>query len=95
MTEVVRKGIQEAELQLQKDNQDKLMEEVCVCAYFCMCMTLINALYTCTFYGLICIKNIHHHLSLSLSGCVETDSSGRLCVELVLSVPEHCEGQNL
>ncbi|XP_055754286.1 pyridoxal-dependent decarboxylase domain-containing protein 1-like isoform X1 [Salvelinus fontinalis] len=27
MTEVVRKGIQEAELQLQKDNQDKLMEE--------------------------------------------------------------------
>uniref|UniRef100_A0A674E990 Pyridoxal-dependent decarboxylase domain-containing protein 1 n=1 Tax=Salmo trutta TaxID=8032 RepID=A0A674E990_SALTR len=27
MTEVVRKGIQEAERQLQKDNQDKLMEE--------------------------------------------------------------------
>uniref|UniRef100_A0A8C7QLL7 Pyridoxal-dependent decarboxylase domain-containing protein 1 n=1 Tax=Oncorhynchus mykiss TaxID=8022 RepID=A0A8C7QLL7_ONCMY len=27
MTEVVRKGIQEAEFQLQKDNQDKLMEE--------------------------------------------------------------------
>uniref|UniRef100_A0A4W5RPH3 Pyridoxal-dependent decarboxylase domain-containing protein 1 n=1 Tax=Hucho hucho TaxID=62062 RepID=A0A4W5RPH3_9TELE len=27
MTEVVRKGIQEAELQLQKDNQEKLMEE--------------------------------------------------------------------
>lgn len=31
MTEVVRKGILEAELQLQKANEDKLMEEVCVC----------------------------------------------------------------
>lgn len=28
MTEVVRKGILEAELQMQKDNEDKLMEEV-------------------------------------------------------------------
>lgn len=36
MTEVVRKGIQEAELQLQKDNQDKLMEEVCVCIFVCV-----------------------------------------------------------
>lgn len=28
MTEVVRKGILEAELQLQKANEEKLMEEV-------------------------------------------------------------------
>lgn len=31
MTEVVRKGILEAEIQLQKANEEKLMEEVCVC----------------------------------------------------------------
>lgn len=30
MTEVVRKGILEAELQLQKANEEKLIEEVCV-----------------------------------------------------------------
>lgn len=32
MTEVVRRGILEAELQLQRANDEKLMEEVCVCA---------------------------------------------------------------
>lgn len=31
MTEVVRKGILEAEKQLQKATEEKLMEEVCVC----------------------------------------------------------------
>lgn len=31
MTEVVRKGILEAELQLQKASEEKLMEEVCFC----------------------------------------------------------------
>ena len=36
MTEVVRKGILEAEIQLQKANEEKLMEEVCVCACVCV-----------------------------------------------------------
>lgn len=38
MTEVVRKGILEAELQLQKANEEKLVEEVgvCVCARACL-----------------------------------------------------------
>lgn len=31
MTEVVQKGILEAELQLQQASDQKLMEEVCVC----------------------------------------------------------------
>ena len=37
MTEVVRKGILEAEIQLQKANEEKLMEEVCVCVCVCVC----------------------------------------------------------
>ena len=37
MTEVVRKGILEAELQLQKANEEKLMEEVCVFMCVCVC----------------------------------------------------------
>lgn len=36
MTEVVRKGILEAELQLQKANEEKLVEEVGVCARACL-----------------------------------------------------------
>lgn len=39
MTEVVRKGIQEAELQLQKANEEKLLEEVCVCVCVCFYIT--------------------------------------------------------
>lgn len=34
MTEVVRKGIIEAEQQLLKANEDKMMEEVCLNMYF-------------------------------------------------------------
>ncbi len=38
MTEVVRKGILEAELQLQKANEEKLMEEVCLSVSVCVCV---------------------------------------------------------
>jgi len=38
MTEVVRKGILQAELQLQKANEDKLMEEVSV--FVCVCVSV-------------------------------------------------------
>lgn len=36
MTEVVRKGILEAEVELQKANEEKLIEEVCVCMILVM-----------------------------------------------------------
>lgn len=44
MTEVVRKGILEAELQLQKANEEKLMEEVCVNIHVFVLVSLVFAL---------------------------------------------------
>lgn len=38
MTEVVRKGILEAEEELQKANEEKLIEEVCVCTILVSCL---------------------------------------------------------
>ena len=42
MTEVVRKGILEAELQLQKDSEEKLMEEVQACVFVSVSMFLAH-----------------------------------------------------
>lgn len=39
MTDVIRKGILEAELQLQKASEEKLMEEVTPCV--CLCLSYL------------------------------------------------------
>lgn len=51
MTDVIRKGILEAELQLQKASEEKLMEEVTLCICFFHTFLKLESTHT------QCIKN--------------------------------------
>lgn len=84
MTEVVRKGIQEAQLQLQKANEERLLEEVShkpklpgkpeiTCPAWAGCSPL----------------------TLCSAGAAATDTCGGLCAELVFSIPSLTKGKNI
>lgn len=86
MTEVVRKGIQEAQLQLQKANEERLLEEVRPQASALWYLEV-----TCPPGGLFSPASV----GLCLAGAAATDPCGGLCAELVFSFPSLAQGKDI
>lgn len=85
MTEVVRKGIQDAQVQLQKANEERLLEEV---------SGLWEVFSSLTYLFLIfCWARTLHFfwILLLFPGLASTDSYGGLCAQLVF--PISCLGE--
>lgn len=81
MTEVVRKGIQEAQVQLQKANEERLLEEVSLRWDFPVAQAGGRT-------GRVDVRQC------CFAGGVAADPCGRLRAELVFSGPTVTKGKN-
>ena len=82
MTEVVRKGIQEAQLQLQKANEERLLEKVRLLSYETACCDMVTLL-------------TNQCLIADFAGTATTNTCSRFCAELVFSIPSLTKRKNV